>query len=573
MNFCYCVGGTGARVAEVAAHLCAMNLVGEEDVTFVIVDKDSNCGGTTRAKEVIQSVAALAAVNTINDVALSRSKKINAMGTKEFCKSNLKVESWDFTKALADVSPKGISGVASLEDSLRSTDLTLRESDDVLLDALYSAEDQTQNTEQGFYGHPSIGALIFKYMVKNGKWDDPSVTYDNDIAAPVKKFLANNPALEARVFIVGSIFGGTGASIFSNLAHHIRNSVPSDMSQRLFLSGALLLPYFKFPPKVGQNSNITIDPNNFYPKSKVALEQYANDPNLFKNASNSDGSFDCMYVCGQNPLHIVSETYSHGGESQKNHFDFVDLAAAKAMTEFFTEPKENITGGKIFEYRYNSTQNANLSMVDFATNTVDMQKPLVAMLAFSAYVITRIYAPFILRADDPYNNKLIRMLYDQDMQKKTLFGHTKEPSEEYTNIVKGEIKKSAERVWGYCKSYVRFVRDLAQNGYDWTGGGADNHINEYNFFDDSYLEALENIATNDITTQNASEVGRRIDAFMGRGDYLPNTNNGITVKSIEDAMEKVFEGAPKKYRDGNTPAAERIADYIHEVFKYCDSKA
>ena len=29
--FCYCIGGTGARVAEVAAHLCAMKMIKKVD--------------------------------------------------------------------------------------------------------------------------------------------------------------------------------------------------------------------------------------------------------------------------------------------------------------------------------------------------------------------------------------------------------------------------------------------------------------------------------------------------------------------------------------------------------------
>ena len=86
-NFCYCIGGTGSRVAEVAAHLCAANLVGKQDITFIIVDKDTDCGGTKQAKEVIDSVAALAAVNEDANVGLRRSTLIDEAARKEFCKS------------------------------------------------------------------------------------------------------------------------------------------------------------------------------------------------------------------------------------------------------------------------------------------------------------------------------------------------------------------------------------------------------------------------------------------------------------------------------------------------------
>ncbi len=563
MNFCYCVGGTGARVAEVAAHLCAMNLIDDQDITFVIVDKDATCGGTDQARKVIDSVAALAAVNEEKGVALTRSTVINAKATKEFCKSDLIVENWDFTQALATVAPQGVTGAASLEAAISSTNHMLRDADATILDAFYSDDEQQRDTSQGFYGHPSIGALIFKYMIKNGGWDNPNSNYENDIAAPVKKFVYENPAQTAKVFIIGSIFGGTGASIFSNLAYHIRNSVKASDRDRILISGVLLLPYFTF----AANKDSLVDPTEFYAKSRVALEQYANDVNLLKTEKNPGGSFDSMYICGQEPLHTVAP-YCHGGENQNNHFNFVDLAAAKAMTEFFSKGVEEVTGGKIFEYRLDATQGNVLQSIDF-NNTVDLQKPLIAMLTFSSFVITRIYGAFVLRANDPYNNRLIRMLYDTDMNEGTFKGHR--PTQEYTNVVKEQIDRTARLVFGYCSSYVRFLRDIAVNGHDWSNAAINSHDDEYNFFNKSYLDALNDII--ELIDGDSAKLGGKIEAFIKRGDFIPNVTNGVTVERIENAMEEIFRKAPDAYRRGSISAAERIADYIHEVFKYCYANA
>lgn len=563
MNFCYCVGGTGARVAEVAAHLCAMNLVDDQDITFVIVDKDATCGGTDQARKVIDSVAALAAVNTDKGVALSRSTVINPQAAKEFCKADLIVENWDFTKALEAVAPQGITGAASLEASMSSTNHMLRESDGVLLDAFYSDDEQKRDTSQGFYGHPSIGALIFKYMIKNGGWNNPNVSYGNDIAAPVKKFINDNPAQTARVFVIGSIFGGTGASIFSNLAYHIRNSVKDADKNRILISGVLLLPYFTFTA----SNDALVDPTEFYAKSTVALRQYANDASLLKNAANPGGSFDSLYICGQEPLHTVAP-YCHGGANQSNHFNFVDLAAAKSMTEFFSKEAEEVTGGKIFEYRLSATQDAALPSIDLS-NAQDLHKPLVAMLTFSAFVITRIYGAFILRENDPYNNNLIRMIYGTDMNEGVLKGHR--PTQEYTQVVKDQVKKTSALVFGYCSSYIRFLRDIAANGHDWSETNLNSHDQEYNFLNKSYLDALHDIIK--LIDNEAPDIGQKINAFIKRGDYIPNISNGLSAEAIEKAMQDIFNNAPAAYKRGNISVDERIADYIHEVFKFCYAHA
>lgn len=324
--FCYCIGGTGARIAEVAAHLCAMNLVNDErEITFIIVDKDQNCGGTAQATEVIGRIENISQITGSNTGAC-------------LCKSRLTkpdANPWDFTNALASIAGNN-NGNASLANALgqNGTD------DGILFDAFYSDSEQNSRTSEGFYGHPTIGALMFKYMMKNAN--------GNDIAQPVIDLLSGT-ADTAKVFIIGSIFGGTGAAVFSNLAAHIRSKARAlansdgnannqqqqgniaDKRNRLIISGVLLLPYFSFS---NNRPNNIINEKEFYAKSKTALEQYGNDPHLIRRRVDSDNSFDTLYICGQNPLHKVGE-YSIGGQSQKNHFDLVDLVSAYAMVSLF----------------------------------------------------------------------------------------------------------------------------------------------------------------------------------------------------------------------------------------------
>lgn len=561
-NFCYCVGGTGARVAEVAAHLCAMNLVGEQDITFIVVDKDATCGGTDQARKVITSVANLA--STDGATGLKRSTVVDPGATKQFCKSNLHIENWDFTEALAQVAPQDVDGAASLEQSLSST-----RTDAVLFDAFYSDAEQQRDTSEGFYGHPSIGAAIFKYMVKNGGWDNAARSYENDIAYPVKSYLSANPNETAKVFVIGSIFGGTGASIFSNLATHIRNSASDNMKDKIFISGVLLLPYFTIAARNGA----LINPTEFYEKSRVALNQYASDPYLIKNDTNPQGTFDSLYVCGQEPLHTTSEVYDEGGAGQVNHFNFVDLAAAKAMTEFFAantvDELRTITSGKIYEYRFSATQDGELPFVNLY-NTEGMQKEMVAMLTFCGFILTRVYGQLTLEGNDPDNVFMVQRLYGRDATERR--GIRRVPTQEYADKIKPAFDKVATLVYGYCCSYIRFIKDIAKNGYDFSGFGINEHGNKYKFFNPGYIEALETVCTS-FAQENLQAAINGINILLDRKDYIPEFNAGITPRDIDNHLLSVFDGKAAMYARNDVAPELRIGDYIHEAFKFCYSRA
>ena len=402
--FCYCIGGTGARIAEVAAHLCAMNLVNDErEITFIIVDKDQNCGGTAQATEVIGRIENISQITGSNTGAC-------------LCKSRLTkpdANPWDFTNALASIAGNN-NGNASLSNALgqNGTD------DGILFDAFYSDSEQNSRTSEGFYGHPTIGALMFKYMMKNAN--------GNDIAQPVIDLLSGT-ADTAKVFIIGSIFGGTGAAVFSNLAAHIRSKARAlansdgnannqqqqgniaDKRNRLIISGVLLLPYFSFS---NNRPNNIINEKEFYAKSKTALEQYGNDPHLIRRRVNSDNSFDTLYICGQNPLHKVGE-YSIGGQSQKNHFDLVDLVSAYAMVSFFNEDMRDGANnidpnkiGKIYEYRLNNNRNVQLQNVESTVLPDSLALNLRKMLLFSAFVLSKVWVPYKLHSDITGNRSI-----------------------------------------------------------------------------------------------------------------------------------------------------------------------
>lgn len=562
--FCYCIGGTGARIAEVAAHLCAMNMINAaatDEIEFIIVDKDKECGGTQQARRVIGSV------RTLSPGAFDRSGILNGNNAREFCKNHINVNTdWDFTLALARLKERNAGGVQnagaiSLKDAVSRTN---NNDDKVLMNAFYTQKEQNIDTDKGFYGDPSVGSLIFKYMVKNDG-------NQNDIANPVTGWLGQhaNAGDEARVFIIGSIFGGTGAAIFSNLASHLRDSANVG---RLFISGVLLLPYFSFGDG-GQNAKV--NSAEFFKKSKVALDEYDRDLNLIRTENNPNGSFDSLYVCGQYECHMTSENYADGGTNQNNHFDLVDLVAASAMVDFFNKTVDKngqIVGlGKIYEYRFGQhTNNAKAEIVP--KDISELSEKMKQMLLFSAFVVTRVYGKYLLnksKSQDFYNNvEMVRRLFDHN----EIIGR----NNKYSNVIEASSPAS---VYLYCREYIRLAYDIAKNGYNWQ----DNiENNAYKLFSKKYTGALLEIcdAIDGYADENAEHLTTIIDSFINsKQEIYDGETPKKTINSVGGALGAIFGigkgGLPlnkisKVYHGNNaTPPEARFMDYIHEAYKAC----
>lgn len=554
--FCYCIGGTGARIAEVAAHLCAMNLVNDErEITFIIVDKDQNCGGTAQAKEVIGRIEKISQIEGSNTGAC-------------LCKSRLTkpdANPWNFTNALASIASNN-DGNASLEDALgqNGTD------DGILFDAFYSDSEQISKTSEGFYGHPTIGALMFKYMMKNAN--------GNDIAQPVINSLSGT-ADTAKVFIIGSVFGGTGASVFSNLAAHIRDksSVMNNINNRLIISGVLLLPYFSFS---NNRDNNIIDETEFYAKSKTALEQYGNDPHLIRRRVDSDNSFDTLYICGQNPLHKVGE-YSIGGESQKNHFDLVDLVSAYAMVSFFNEDfmragTNQIDAGKIgkiYEYRLNKNRNESLQNVESTVLPDSLALNLRKMLLFSAFVLSKVWVPYKLHSDITGNRSIcddIRMVgytYDPKELSNGLFNNNAAAAGANRTAIDAAFANLGS-LYDYCLDYIRFAGDIAHNGKNWANDGDLGYLGyeeKYELLDKKDFKLIEDLYIY-IKKNNKTGMENQANDILN----IDFAKNGKTIKGIEDALQVFFSPQIKaNYKEHNISPENRFGDYINKAFEIC----
>lgn len=561
--FCYCIGGTGARIAEVAAHLCTMNMLNDKNITFIVVDKDEECGGTKRAKKVISYTEVISEIkgSDSNSGRLCRSR----LSSKE--DGNPTKAPWNFTKAIENIQGNN-NGNASLKNALGGNN----SDNEILFDAFYSKSEQENPTSEGFYGHPSIGALMFKYMMKNT---------NDDIAEPVLNYLTGHTGDVVKVFIIGSVFGGTGASVFSNLAAHIRDksSGMNNINNRLLISGVLLLPYFSFGAST--NENPRINDMEFFAKSRTALEQYSMD-NFMRNLDadgNYKGNFDTIYICGQNPLHKVGK-YSEGGSTQENHFDLVDLIAAYAMVDFFKKDFmqagnnggiDNQKIGKIYEYRLHIGDNLNQVLGEHLSG--NLAENLSKMLLFAAFVITKVYAPF--KSNNNIKEiRLVELTYGSGFSSELSFGKRDDIARKIADIkavttvanANGESTGGIGVLYQYCAEYVKFVYDIAYNGKDWSKGTND-YSEEYKLLNQDYIKKLYAICG---VIKNNME-GDALANFIKSQHILDSAivQSGKTINDVETAVQGQLKDKLKEYKKNGTGAIDRFGDYVKAAFEAC----
>lgn len=307
------IGGTGARCVESLIHLCAAGL-GPERLFPVLIDPDGANGNLRHTTQLIDGYlecrSALGGANLEIFGTEIVSPKLEA--------GNLK-RHWS---PLEDMLAKDPTSVPCLNSYFGYTDLDKSSRDVCRL--LYSEAELTENLTRGFLGHPNIGAPVMTVLTEQFSkqpFDSLIERIQSDLGA------AGQPA---RVFVIASAFGGTGASGFPVLARILVDEA-KNWTQRsmLTIGGALALPYFFYMKPDDSQHSFYADPENFLVNTRAALIHYSQlGPEI--------NSYDTIYYIGEGTLSEVEP--SSGGRDQKNPSHYVELLGALAALDFFTQP-------------------------------------------------------------------------------------------------------------------------------------------------------------------------------------------------------------------------------------------
>lgn len=331
--FIFAIGGTGSRVLESLTMLLASGVTIEADeIIPIIVDPDGSNGNLDRGVEAL----------------------------KKYCEirrlAEIKEQPMFFGANIADdLTPNDrfrfqLSNVQGIKFKEYINNAGLDDANQALIASLFTQENLELGMDEGFKGNPNIGSIVLDQFV-----DSPN------FEVFCKRFAQGD-----RIFIISSIFGGTGAAGFPLLLKNLRQAQtftpapPNAQAIANSVIGAITyLPYFGLDP-LAAGSVPTIDSATFVSKSKAALKYYVNGVNTSVNALYHVGDPASFSNCHYK--------YGEGKKDQKNDAHFVELMGALAIIDFMKNKNfETLNENPVKSFAFDYALNENKEPVCFNT--------------------------------------------------------------------------------------------------------------------------------------------------------------------------------------------------------------
>ncbi len=310
------VGGTGAKIVESLTHLCAAGLMPTDEKLYVMtVDPDLGNGNLARSSTSLNKYVNFQKVNP---------------GVSQLFKTKV---------ALADPFTWSPTDKGKNLDMIFSYSAIKQDPIAKLYEVLYTKNERNTLLDVGFRGHPSIGAAVMAQTIdlNDREWDEDDNDKDKEPWNTFKTKVLNEAGSNgcAKIFIAGSIFGGTGASGLPTIAKLLKQKFKSHCDAgRVMIGGGLMLPFFSFAASGSVNKEeVYALSENFLTNTQAALKYYS-----LKNSFET--TFDSMYFIGDDNLSQIDK-FSIGASEQENDSHIIELYAAFAAADFFNSNKEN----------------------------------------------------------------------------------------------------------------------------------------------------------------------------------------------------------------------------------------
>lgn len=306
------IGGTGARVIRSLTMLLAsgVTLTDTNKIIPVIIDVDAKNADTTRTLQALETYRLIrergygnredtkegffnANLNTLSSIKPEKGTTEKMEDSFQLQFENLETSfiryidpkeelagdiNMDFLEALYDNTPPG-------HENFSHTELNLR-------------------LDLGFKGNPNIGCVVFNNLANAKEF----------------KFVLKSIGENDRIFIISSIFGGTGSSGFPQLVRLLQD----EERIRANIFGALtVMPYFN----VTDDKKSAINSDRFNAKTEAALTYYA---------KYLKGKINCFYQLWDRPLKQYEN--KEGGAEQQNNAHLIELIGATAVIDFVNKP-------------------------------------------------------------------------------------------------------------------------------------------------------------------------------------------------------------------------------------------
>ena len=288
--YVFAIGGTGSRVLRSLTMLAAAGVdIQANEIVPVIIDPDASNADLTRT------------VTLINRYTMIR-KGIDFHDQNEtsFFKTEISQVVQNYSLHIKDTDDRRFDQF--IEYSSLSTE------NKAMMSMLFSEKNLSAQMQVGFKGNPNIGSVVLNQIVSSPQFVE----------------FANSFAEGDKIFIVSSIFGGTGASGFPLLLKTLRDPKASFPNHSIInnaqIGAVTILPYFKLQP----SDESEIDSSTFISKARSALAYY--ETNVFGNESINA----LYYLADDGNIYENND----GGNMQQNPAHIIELVAATAAINF-----------------------------------------------------------------------------------------------------------------------------------------------------------------------------------------------------------------------------------------------
>jgi len=356
--FIFGIGGTGSRVLRSLTMLLASGVKFNHpdlEIVPVIIDMDAHNGDTARTRDLLRSYYSIRktfvnqTTNAQSEIFFNtKFRPFNRLDPNAPDSADLDVQFVFQNRDDTFANFINFNGLSQINKDV--IELMYNDSIDFM-------PELHLNLSVGFKGNPNIGSVVFNDLV----------------FSPQFKNLESSYTANDRIFIVSSIFGGTGSSGFPTMIKLIRNSTNNNLAQTK-IGAITVMPYFN----VDSEDKSAINSAFFDTKTKAALSYYADDKDI--------SSINALYYIADNNQSGTLPNVE-GGKDQVNNSHLIELISATAIVDFINKADSELDTTQCYEFGAESDSNP-FTIAHFSSETKERCiKPLIRF-AYAAKIAT-----------------------------------------------------------------------------------------------------------------------------------------------------------------------------------------
>ena len=514
------IGGTGMRCLEAFVNTCAIGMYDNTEINILALDTDLDNGNFSRLKTLVEDCY----------------QKIKGYNKTHYALQDTffsaKINFYTFTPDYSDSTKNGNFEVLSRFPYADGDKKALAE-------ILLTPQVREFDLKHGYRAQTHLGSLLMYHSIIDEVTKNPH----GKLAEYIQAVYDSSEASDTRVYIMGSVFGGTGASSIPIIPKAFFEAVnilnPGKKLTKASFGATLLSAYFKFTAPdddLRKKQKIVASSKNFALNSQVAMMFY-NEDFTVKNV------FQKFYMLGtpSNDFETPNKTNETitGGALQKNDSHYIELMSAFAAYDFFNTPVEELNQikdeKKGVQYYYRTVNsNGRIDFKDFApaAKVKEFANKLAALVALS-YIVYPEYNDFAAAAQSGTLAKSNNISGYEDIESQEVAGLKK-----YFEMFHFGITPEGTITDGWLRQLHR------------SAGGQDHFLFNAELFGVSNLKELKKFEFNKnlfrpdeddvaVCTFKTSFFGSPFDSF--KNEFVKQSNTDSIQYKIEKLVKRMYD--------------------------------